>query len=153
MGVITLLCGLLVIASTFLAWTTGSPVVGANSSSGWNIMRASTSAALQEGGGGGFNLALTGEGTIFFTGFWSMLLGALILLGGVTILFRRRAGGVLTLLFGVGASMLAAVNVAMVFTKMSSPYASIYPGPGLWVFLAFSLLALALGITGLARPG
>ncbi len=148
-GIMIILCAMGIIGSTFIAWTSPSPLVGGGSSSGWNLM-ASFSTQVGAAGGSGFKAVISGGGVIFFTGFFSLLTGGLVLLCGVVVLIRRRPGGVLTLIFALSASVLAAVNITMVFAKMNSPYLSMKPGLGLWLFAGFALSAVALGITGLS---
>lgn len=135
-GILTIVAGGVIIGSTFLSWL---------SASGWQIMRQGVSSTS----GSGLTLVVTGSGTVFFTGFFTLLLGALILAAGLMMLFRRRVGGILAFLFALPAAGFAAVDIAMVYTKMSG----VSPGPGLWMFAAGSVLAIVLGIIGLASSG
>ena len=140
LGLLTLLAGGLVAGSTFLQWVT-SPAGASVNLTGWFVMQGGF-----EVFGGGFELVIAEQGTIFFTGFFSLLLGALILLGGVVTLIRRRPGGILTLLFALAASVVSTVNITMVFAKMQGSA----PGVGLWMFALAALAALALGIISLS---
>ncbi|MBU4195057.1 MAG: zinc ribbon domain-containing protein [Actinobacteria bacterium] len=143
LGAITMVMGALVAASVFLSWVS---VMGFGAT-GWSMMIHG--AAGQGVSTSGFHVVVTGSGLIFFTGFLAMLLGVLITVGGLVLLFNSRAGGVLTLLFGVTATAIAAINITMVYTKMQP----VSPGVGLWVFAGASLVALVLGIVGMASPG
>jgi hypothetical protein len=140
LGILTMLLGAVVVGSTFLQWVTTPMGAGVNIT-GWFVMQGGF-----EVFGGGFNVVLSQQGTIFFTGFFSLLLGALVLLGGIVTLIRRRPGGVLTLLFALAASVLSAVNITMVFAKMEGSS----PGVGLYLFAGASLAALVLGIISLS---
>ncbi|MBU4490560.1 MAG: hypothetical protein KKE79_07995 [Actinobacteria bacterium] len=143
LGVITMLMGAVVAASAFLSWVS---VMGYGAT-GWSMMINGASASGFSTRG--FYIVITGEGLIFFTGFPAMLLGVLITVGGLVLLFRSRAGGIITLLFGVAATAVAAINIAMVYTKMQP----VSPGVGLWMFAGASLTAIVLGIVGMASPG
>jgi hypothetical protein len=145
LGLITILMGLVVIGSTFLAWVSASAMGISATVTGLSYMTGSSSGL----GGGNFSLVLTGEGVIFFTGFFSLLFGALILIGGLVMLFRRRIGGVLTFIFALLATGVAAVDVAMIMSKMPGGSASY----GIWMFVGASFVALVLGIVGLASSG
>jgi hypothetical protein len=140
-GILTVVAGGVIVGSTFLAWLT---VLGM-SASGWDIMRQGVSGT----GGNGLSLVVTGNGSVFFTGFFTLLLGALILASGLMMFFRRRPGGIIAFIFAVPAAGFAAVDIVMVYTKMSG----VSPGPGLWMFAAGSLAAIVLGIVGLASSG
>lgn len=138
LGILGILAGAAVIGSTWLGWVSASGF----SMTGWEIMKGSQSTT----GSGGFTLVSTGDGTIFFTGFFTLLLGALILIPSIVMFFRKRMGGVMTLAAGLAAGAIAAVNITMVFTKMQGGS----PGVGLWMFAGGAVAALAIGIVGLA---
>lgn len=92
----------------------------------------------------------TGE-AFLFTGFWAFLFGAVIIAGAALMLLGKKAGGVLALAGGGLGFAAALVNVIMVFTKLrpDAEYSSMVStsvGAGLWIFLAFSLLAAAAGL-------
>ena len=144
-GLLTLMMGAVVIASTFLPWLSMSAMGYSATVTGLKYMTGSTSAL----GGGDFSLILTGDGIVFFTGFFSLLLGAFILVGGLVMLFRRRIGGVFTFIFALLATGVAAVDVAMIMTKMPGGSASF----GIWMFAGSAFVALVLGIVGLASSG
>lgn len=144
-GVVALLAGALVAASTFLPWVSVNATGYSANVSGYSYMTGTASGS----GSGSFSVVLTGAGVLFFTGFFSLLLGALVLAGGLVTLFRRRLGGVLVFAFALPAAGLAAVDIAMVMTKMPGGSASV----GMWTFAGAALAALATGIVGLASPG
>gem|GEM_PF-759622 len=127
------------IASTFLQWF-GSRRIG----TGWALMRDTSSLS-----GGGFTLAIHANGVVFLTGFFSLLFGALILIGALVMLFRRRIGGVLIFFFALLSTGAAVVDIVMVYSKMSP----VTPGVGLWVFAGASLVALVLGFVGMVSAG
>lgn len=144
-GLLTLLAGAAVIGSTFLPWVSMSAMGYSASVSGYNYMTGSLSGL----GGGEFSLVLTGDGIVFFTGFFSLLLGVLILAGGLVMLFRRRIGGVFTFIVALLATGVAAVDTAMIMTKMTGGSAAV----GMWMFVGAAVLALVMGIVGLASSG
>jgi hypothetical protein len=148
LGLLMLLAGGIVAGSTFLPWITtpsfsvpGYSGTASASTSGWSIMTAGTSL-----GGSSFNVVLTGEGAVFLTGFFSLLFGVLLLVAAVIIFFRRKIGGWLALFFAVGATACAAVDITMVFAKMSP----LSPHVGLWAFAGAAITALVLSIVSLA---
>lgn len=142
LGFLGLVAGAGVAAGTFLSWTTKATVTG------WQIARLSR---LMTNGNFFFSW---GNRTIFFSGFWSLLAGALIILGSIVMFFRRSIGGWITLISGLIGTAVAAVNVTMMFTKMSGgEVGSVTPGIGLWLFVGLSAAALVLGIIGIAKTG
>jgi hypothetical protein len=145
LGLISLIMGAVMIGSTFLSWTSASAFGTSVSITGWNYMRGLSSSF----GGSSFSIVLHGSGIVFFTGFFSLLLGFLILVFSMVMFFRRRIGGVFVFIFALIATGVAAVDLAMVFSKM--PGGS--PGVGLWMFVGASFVALILGIVGLASSG
>ncbi len=143
LGAITMVMGAVAAASVFLSWVS----VAGYGATGWSMMvQGATARGVSTSG---FHVVVTGNGLIFFTGFLAMLLGVLITGGGLVLLFRSRVGGGLTLMFGVAATAIAAINITMIYTKMQP----VSPGVGLWVFAGASLVALVLGIVGMASPG
>ena len=143
-GILGIIMGGVLIASTFLPWLSARAFGVSSSSSGFDLMRGSSTL-----GGSGFTLVLHGSGTVFLTGFFSLLFGVLILAGAVVMLFRRRVAGVLIFILALLSTGAAAVNLAMVYSKMNP----VTPGFGLWMFAGASLVALGLGIVGLASAG
>ncbi|MFH1151200.1 MAG: hypothetical protein V1748_12075 [Actinomycetota bacterium] len=147
LGLLMLLAGLLVAASTFLPWIAtpsisvpGVSATATASITGWNIMTTGST------GGGGFNMVLSEEGTVFLTGFFSLLFGALLLLAAVITFFRKRVGGWLGLVFAVGAAACAAVDIVMVYSKMEG----LSPHVGLWGFAGAAIAAMVVSIISLA---
>jgi len=45
------------------------------------------------------------------------------------------------------------VNVVMLYTVFSDEFGSISPGVGLWAFAGTAVIALVMGIIGVARSG
>ncbi len=127
------------IASTFLPWFS-SRALG----SGWALMRGTSSLT-----GRGFTIVLHANSTVFLTGFFPLLFGALILIGSVVMLFRHRIAGAAIFLLALVSTGAAALDLYMVYIKMTP----ITPGVGLWAFAGASLLALGLGIVGMASAG
>src|SRR5450759_1614599 len=140
LGLLALIAGGAVVGSTFLPWLT---VMGL-SVSGLNIMTGTSGL-----GGSGMSFVLTGGGTVFFTAFFSLLLGSLIMIGGILMLFRRRIGGTLAFVFAIAAAGMASVNIAMVYAKISGTH----PGVGLWMFGGAAIAALIFGFVGLVSSG
>lgn len=142
LGILTLVAGGIAIGATFLAWISAASVAGISASASGLMLMTSGSTL----GGSGFNLILTSEGAIFFTGFFSLLFGALIVIAAIITMLRRRPGGIIAFLLALCATAVAAIDVTMVFAKV--PGAS--PGIGLWMFAGASLVALVLGIISLS---
>lgn len=140
LGLLALVAGGAVVGSTFLPWLT---VMGL-SVSGLRIMTGGSGL-----GGSGLSIVLTGGGTVFFTAFFSLVLGSLIMIGGILMLFRRRIGGALAFILAIVAAGMASVNVAMVYAKMTGSH----PGVGLWVFGGAAIAALIFGFVGLVSSG
>ena len=140
LGILTMIAGGAVVGSTFLAWIT---IMGF-STSGLNIMTGGSGL-----GGSGLSIVLTGGGMVFFTAFFSLLLGSLIMIGGIVMLFRRRIGGALAFILAIVAAGMASVNVAMVYAKISGAQ----PGPGLWMFGGAAIAALVFGFVALVSSG
>jgi hypothetical protein len=140
-GLLTIVAGGVIIGSTFLPWLSSLGL----SLSGWQIMRMGVFGT----GGSSVSLVVTGGGTVFFTGFFTLLLGALILASGLFMIFRRRPGGILAFVFALPVAGFAAVDIVMIYSKMSPAS----PGAGLWMFAAGSVVAIVLGIIGLASSG
>jgi hypothetical protein len=96
-----------------------------------------------------------GGGSFFFTGFWSLLLGAALFIPFVFALVRRPQNW-LYILIGSLALAASVTDVVMVYTKMGSSALSqtglsvnISAGIGLWLFLGMSVIVLTLGIVGI----
>ena len=122
--------GLMTIVTTFLPWLT---VMGFNLGSGWNAM-------LHGSSNGGFSIFIHGEGVLFFTGFWSILIGFAVIVGAV-MLYKGYTAGVwvarIAGFFGVLFSVLTTMTVS--FNGMTA-------GIGLWLFNIFSLAAVIVAV-------
>lgn len=141
-GILTVIAGATIFVSTFLSWlSTGRFFAG----SGLDILRSSAE-------GGNFIFRYD-SGMLFFSGFWSLLVGALLILAGIIMLFRGRAGGGIAVLFSIVGIGVSAVNVIMIYTKFRSNFGPISPGFGLWIFAGASICALVLGLIGLSSSG
>jgi hypothetical protein len=140
LGLLGLIAAGVVVGSTFLPWLSAMGFT----TTGWSIMRGASSL-----GGSSFTLWETGNGAIFFSGFFSLLLGAMVLFAAIITFFRRRVGGVIAFIFALLATGVAAVNIAMVLTKMNG----VSVGYGLWMFLGGAALALVVGIIAMVSAG
>lgn len=128
------------LASTFFSWFHGA---GLFEDSGWEVMRTMSGNFLWK----------AGDGKIFFSGFWSLAFGVLLVVAGVIFMLRGRAGGAVAVAAGLLAGGVACVNVVMLFTVFSGEFGSISPGVGLWAFAGAAVVALVIGIIGVARSG
>lgn len=137
-----MIAGAAVLASTFLSWLTAG---GFASGSGWEILTSSAE-------GGNF-VYRYGGGILFLSGFWSLLVGALLLVAGAVMLFKGRVGGGMAVLFSVVGLGAAALNVIMIYSKFRGEFGLISPGYGLWIFAGASVCALVFGMMGLSRSG
>lgn len=141
-GVLAVLAGAVVVGSTFLAWLPGAS--GIFRGTGWNIMK------VYQGAGNLFYQ--TTQGAIFFSGFWSLALGGLLIIAGVVMMFRRRIGGLAAILFGLAGAGIAAVDIYTIYAKLGVNGVqafSVTPSAGLWIFAGASLVGMVLGIVGL----
>jgi hypothetical protein len=135
---------LTLLGCTFLPWIGTS--FGSASVTGFKTVTES---------GGGFFMFRWGGGSFFFTGFWSLLLGAALFIPFVFALVRRPQNW-LYILIGSLALAASVTDVVMVYTKMGSSALSqtglsvnISAGIGLWLFLGMSVIVLTLGIVGI----
>jgi hypothetical protein len=119
-------CGLLVIIATFLPWLTYPGVKGAT---GWSTM--------VQGMHGGFSLVLRAPGVMFFTGFWSLLLGSAIVTGGVLLLLGSAYGARVVQVAGLISVVLVLFSIITASTN------GLTVGIGLWMF---NFLALAASV-------
>jgi hypothetical protein len=132
LGIISALAAVLVFVSTFLPWISSGGV----SHSGSNLM---TSASK------GFLLIRWGWGGILFTGFFSLLIGALMIIPVILLLLEKRSGASWAIALGVLGFFIALVNIIMVYATYTGQNAA----AGLWLFLGASIAILACGIVGL----
>lgn len=135
LGILAVLLGAAMAVSTFLSWVSFSSI-GLNLT-GWDAIDSGVGTS----GGAGFEVLVTDQGIVFFTGFFSLLLGALILLCGIVMLVRRRGAGIASLLLSMTAASLAAVNIAMAYAGMQAA-----PGAGLWMFAGTSAASVVVAI-------
>lgn len=126
-GLIDMCAGLLIAISTFFAWVP-SKTLGAKS--GWYIMVESTYS-------GNF-IFREGEG---LSGFWSLLLGGLIILAGAILLFNLKLGGILSLIFGGMAVTAAFADIFTIYEAMDGSLGE----PGLWLFAICSSIVFLVG--------
>lgn len=143
LGVLSLVAALSVIGSTWLAWLS----VQGLSQTGWEMMVGSGSAS---GGGTAFSVIETEGGIIFFTGFFTLLLGGLMLAPAVVMFLKHRLGGVMVFVGALLATAVAAINVTMALTRISDAAPGTTVGAGLWLFLGAAVAGLVVGIIGLA---
>lgn len=122
--------GLLTIITTFLPWLT---VMGFNLGSGWNAM-------LHGSSNGGFSFLIRGEGVLFFTGFWSILIGLAIIVGAVMLFMRYTAGVWVARIAGFLGVLFS------VLTTMTVSFNGMTAGIGLWLFNIFSLAAVIVAV-------
>jgi len=128
--------GLIMIISTFLAWISGSGV------NGWSMM-------FSRGFGTSHNfLFSTGSSKIVFSGFWSLLFGILVIAGAVTLLTGWGGANGLVLTGGILGFAISVVSIVMIYSV--KPIA-IAPGPGLWLFAVFSMIAAVAGGVGASQ--
>ena len=127
-AMLVMAAAVVLVISTFLNWVQGS--------TGWNLMFRSF------GTSGTFFLTWWSKG-LLFTGFWSLILGALVAAAGV-MLFANRNGSNLVIACGVAGLLLALFDIVVVFAN--SLYFPAGPGAGLWVFAGVCLVAIGLGL-------
>ena len=142
LGAFTVIVGLAVGATIFLPWLANKDFLF------WTALTGDLR--------GNFIL-VWGGGTLLFTGFWSLFCGLLILIGGLLTLLKKRFGTMVVIVGGAVGVVTAVFDIVMIFTRlrMESGALTVYqrPGFGLWLFLAFSMVALALGVVGFLRSG
>lgn len=124
-------CGLMVAVSTFLPWISFGGLFNA---SGWSWM-----VNPSQLGSGNF-LWYSAPGFLFFTGFFSLLLGLAVIAGAALFLFSGMFFGARTaqVAGGLGA-LVALINLITLYTHVGGS------GIGLWVFLVFSIGAAIAG--------
>lgn len=128
-SIITGASGLVVFLSTFLPWIKFW-IFG---STGWSVM-------LHAGDSGiGNFLYVSGEGALFFTGFWSILIGLVVIGGGVMLLLDMPAGGRVAQLAGGVGALLCLISMITMYTHRGSA------GIGLWLFLLFAIASAIAG--------
>jgi hypothetical protein len=137
-GVLAGASGIVMIISTFLEWISRSSV------SGWSMMSSS-------GFGTTHNFLFSvGASKIIFTGFWSLLLGGLVVAGAVTLVTGWGGANGLVLVGGILGLAISVVSIVMIYTVKPIALA---PGVGLWLFSVFSLIAAVAGGVGASQAG
>ncbi len=132
-GVLAGASGIFMIISTFLTWISGSGMTG------WSMMFSSGFGTMHN------FLFSAGASKIFFTGFWSLLFGILVVAGAVTLVTGWGGANGLVLTGGILGLAMSVVSIVMVYTVKPIALA---PGPGLWLFAIFSLIAAVAGGVG-----
>lgn len=138
-GVLAGVSGIAMFISTFLAWISGSGMTG------WSMMFSSGLGTTHN-----FLFSL-GSSRIIFTGFWSLLFGVFVIAGAVTLVTGWGGANGLVLAGGILGLAISVVSIVMIYT-LSSPIA-FSPGPGLWLFAVFSLVATVAGSVGASQAG
>ena len=131
LGIVVALGMVMVFVSAFLPWVTSA---GA-STSGVSLM------TMQ---GEGFFMVRWGWGGMLFTGFFSLVIGALMIIPAILLLLNKRGGSSWAIVTGVFGFFMALVNVIMVYAT----YDNGSVGAGLWLMLTFSIVVLVCGIVG-----
>jgi hypothetical protein len=101
-GIVAALAAVLAFVSTFLGWISVSGV----SSSGGNLMTMS---------GKGTFVIRWGWGGILFKGFFSLLIGALMIIPVILLLLNKRSGATWAITVGVLGFFIALIDVIMVY--------------------------------------
>ncbi|HEY5530742.1 MAG TPA: hypothetical protein VIK22_01925 [Candidatus Anoxymicrobiaceae bacterium] len=128
--------GIVMIISTFLVWISGSGMTG------WSMMFSSGFGTTRN------FLFSMGASKIVFTGFWSLLFGILVIAGAVTLMTGWGGANGLVLTGGILGLVLSVVSIIMIYTVKPIAFA---PGPGLWLFAVFSLIAAVAGAVGASQ--
>ena len=128
--------GIVMIISTFLEWISGSGMTG------WSMMFSSGFGTTRN------FLFSMGASKIVFTGFWSLLFGILVIAGAVTLMTGWGGANGLVLTGGILGLGLSVVSIIMIYTLKPVAFA---PGPGLWLFAVFSLIAAVAGAVGASQ--
>ena len=135
-GVLAGASGILMIISTFLEWISRSGMTG------WSMMFSSGFGTAQN------FLFSTVASKIVFTGFWSLLFGILVIAGAVTLLTGWGGANGLVLTGGILGLAISVVSIVMIYNVKLIAFA---PGPGLWLFAVFSLMAAVAGGVGTSQ--
>lgn len=131
LGIVVALGMVMVFVSSFLPWITSA---GA-STSGVSLM------TMQ---GEGFFMIRWGWGGILFTGFFGLVIGALMIIPAILLLLNKGGGSSWAIVTGVFGFFMALVNVILIYATYGNGSA----GAGLWLMLAFSIVVLVCGIVG-----
>lgn len=132
LGAIVALGAVVVFISTFLPWFK----VGGVSDTGVQLMTLE---------GEGFFMIKWGWGGILFTGFFSLLIGTLMIIPVIALFLNKRSGASWSIVTGVFGFFISLVNIIMVY----STYENGGVGVGLWLMLVFSIAVLVCGSIGI----
>jgi len=135
-GVLAGASGIAMIISTFLGWISGIGMTG------WSMMFSSGFGTTQN------FLFSAGASKIVFTGFWSLLFGIIVVAGAVTLVTGWGGANGLVLTGGILGLAISVVSIIMIYTVKPIAFA---PGPGLWLFAVFSLIAAVAGAVGASQ--
>jgi hypothetical protein len=140
-ALITLVTGVMVLVSSFMAWISGP--FGLGSISGWDLV---TNDAMKISNG----FFEYGNGYPLFSGLCPLILGSLIALIAVLMLiFRSRGLGGLAILFSILALGMAITNLTSILRDPTGVGLGV--GVGIYIFLIFSFTGLVGG--GMAASG
>ncbi len=125
-GIVVLLAGVLILLSTFMSW------MGA--STGWDTMFF-----RQVPAGGEANVAFFYQngGYLLFTGLWTLIIGALLIISGAMILASMG-----TSMMGLAATLGFVGLVFSIFNMVTIARLDLGIGAGVFVFLIFSVASL-----------
>lgn len=149
--------GLMVFISTFLGWTyvKGSSTFPFHYT-GWHYLAGNKSMPRADG----FFLfqwhshsSSSGRaGKLWFTGFWPMLLGVVIIGAAVLLWTNRKSGIALSIVAGFLGCVVAVFNMLYMIPdyyeigpRGTGGWTDFQIGGGLWVLLVFSFIAAVLG--------
>lgn len=139
-GILTTVAGLVVFLMAWTPWVRGV--------TGWGLMTTS-------GRSGNFLWRIEpGRNVLLFTGFWALLAGALLIIGGIAMIFRHKPGGGIATVGGLIGTLVGIANLVMVYRlgtafTLTTGFDNISPSAGLWIFTIVSAVALVHGILGI----
>lgn len=136
LGSVAALSAVLVFISTFITWLHQSGVF----ISGISLM----STTEMEG----FFMIRWGWGGMVFTGFFSLLLGAVMIIPVILLYLNKRSGASWSIVTGVFGFFIALANIILIFTTFPEGSRA-SAGAGLYLMLAFSVGVLVCGIVGM----
>lgn len=137
-AVLTVLAGALMFLSAFLGWVLGS--------TGYGLV----SMFVYPGSTFGGNLLVRtygGGGAVIFTGLWPMVLAVIIMFSGLAVLARYGQAAAVVLVTGLVGVLISLANIVVIYSRLQvggvvgGSAATVHPGPGIWLFLAFSIVA------------
>ena len=128
--------GLLIVISTFLAWIS---FFNFFSVSGWSTMVHPLGANTSN------FLFVSEEGVLFFTGFWSLLLGSAVIGGAVMLYLSKDVGAKISLAAGALGGVLMLTNIITLATNGGKA------GVGVWLFDFLGLATVILSETAIRK--